>query len=107
MATAGSFGVLLRRHRRATGLPQSAVAERASMGRDGISALERGFSRVSRADTLQLLGDALQLSATERATFEAAAQCLLPGAVAREPLGTEPWTTGVVQHALTPTQLRE
>src|ERR1700730_11369335 len=68
------FGQVLRRHRRARGLTQGALAERARLSRDAISALERGFRRTPRPDTLALLADALELADPERASFAAAAR---------------------------------
>ncbi|MFZ1019206.1 MAG: helix-turn-helix transcriptional regulator, partial [Candidatus Cybelea sp.] len=49
------FGVLLRHHRLAAGLSQEALAERARMSADGISALERGHRRTPQRETLTLL----------------------------------------------------
>src|SRR5205823_1297679 len=68
------FGAVLRRHRRARGLTQEALAERARLSRDAISALERSRRRTPRPDTLALLADALELADPERATFAAAAR---------------------------------
>ncbi len=67
------FGTLLRRHRLAAGLWQEALAERARMSTDGISALERGTRRWPQRETVALLADALGLSAEQRRAFEAAA----------------------------------
>ena len=49
------FGVLLRRYRLAAGLSQEALAERARMSTNGISALERGYRRTPQRETLTLL----------------------------------------------------
>src|SRR5437868_5442701 len=68
------FGTVLRRHRRARGLTQEALAERARLSRDAISALERSRRRTPRPDTLALLADALELADPERASFAAAAR---------------------------------
>ncbi|HEY2595704.1 MAG TPA: helix-turn-helix domain-containing protein, partial [Chloroflexota bacterium] len=68
------FGAVLRRHRRARGLTQEALAERARLSRDAISALERSRRRTPRPDTLALLADALELADPERASFAAAAR---------------------------------
>lgn len=67
------FGALLRRHRLAAGLSQEALAERARMSSDGISALERGHRRTPQRETLALLIGALALSDGERQAFETAA----------------------------------
>src|SRR5919201_1803851 len=69
-----SFGDLLLRYRSAAGLTQEALAERAHLSARAISDLERGVKHTPRHDTVQLLADALQLSAAERATFMAAAR---------------------------------
>ena len=68
------FGAVLRKHRRARGLTQEALAERARLSRDAISALERSRRRTPRPDTLALLADALELADPERASFAAAAR---------------------------------
>jgi len=74
MAAARSpFGALLRQIRRAAGLSQEALAERASMSVEGVSALERGTRKAPQRETLQLLLGALDPSAEERAQLEAAA----------------------------------
>jgi predicted ATPase/DNA-binding XRE family transcriptional regulator len=67
------FGSLLRRHRLAAGLSQEALAERARMSTDGISALERGHRRTPQRETLALLCGALALDGAQRLEFEAAA----------------------------------
>jgi predicted ATPase/DNA-binding XRE family transcriptional regulator len=67
------FGALLREHRLAAGLSQEALAERAKMSTNGISALERGYRRSPQRETLELLAGALALSGDQRRAFEAAA----------------------------------
>ena len=57
---APTFAELLRRHRRAAGLTQEALAERAGLSPEGIGALERGVRpRAASAETVALLADAL------------------------------------------------
>jgi tetratricopeptide (TPR) repeat protein len=68
-----TFGALLRQHRRAAGLTQEALAERAGVTAQAISALERGFRRRPHPSTVRLLAAALRLHAQDRAAFEAAA----------------------------------
>src|ERR687886_2890756 len=68
-----TFGALLRQHRRAAGLTQEALAERAGLTAQAISALERGFRRRPHPSTVRLLAAALRLHAQDRAAFEAAA----------------------------------
>lgn len=66
-----AFGALLRRYRHAVGLSQEALAERAGLTAQAISALERGVRQAPYRDTVQMLGDALGLDPAERAAFEA------------------------------------
>ncbi len=67
------FGDTLRAHRRALGLTQERLAERALISEQAVGALERGDRRFPRKDTVVRLADALGLGETERARFEAAA----------------------------------
>src|SRR5262249_18054114 len=67
-----------RRHRRAAGLTQEELAERAGISVDAISALERGVSRAPQKATIELLAEALRLSQEERTQLEAAARGRLP-----------------------------
>ncbi len=67
------FGALLRHYRLAAGLSQDALAERARMSSDGISALERGHRRTPQHETLALLAGALALNDEKRRAFEVAA----------------------------------
>jgi predicted ATPase/transcriptional regulator with XRE-family HTH domain len=64
------FGAILRRARRAAGLTQEQLAERANISVRSVSDIERGVNRAPRKDTLDLLADALGLSAQERAAWE-------------------------------------
>ncbi|HZB97282.1 MAG TPA: helix-turn-helix domain-containing protein, partial [Candidatus Sulfotelmatobacter sp.] len=61
-----AFGALLRSHRRNKGWTQQALAERAGLSADAISALERGTRRTPWPDTVDRLVDALELSEAER-----------------------------------------
>lgn len=72
--SAPQFGALLRRYRKAAGLTQEALAERALLSAFTISALERGANQTQRRDTLVLLSDALGLTPPERAALEGAAR---------------------------------
>lgn len=69
----GNFAETLRRFRRRTGLTQEALADRATISVDAISALERGTRRSPRKITAELLADGLELESTKRAQFLAAA----------------------------------
>ena len=68
-----AFGHLLRRHRRAAGLSQQSLADRAELSIDAVRALERGRSGAPRAETLARLLGALGLEAEARAALTAAA----------------------------------
>ncbi len=76
MATASSqtFGDLLRRHRLEAGLTQADLADLAGLSVRGLSDLERGARLIPRRETVQLLAEALHLSAAERTRLEAAAR---------------------------------
>ena len=67
------FGKLLREYRVASGLSQEALAERAAMSVNGISALERGANQAPQRKTLELLVNALALTAEQARRFERAA----------------------------------
>ena len=66
-----AFGGLLRAHRRAAGLTQEALAERAGLSARGIQHLEAGDTRPYAA-TLEALAVALDLAPAERARLQAA-----------------------------------
>jgi predicted ATPase/DNA-binding XRE family transcriptional regulator len=68
------FGTLLRRSRLAAGLSQEALAERAGLSVESISALERGFRQSPYRTTVDLLAAGLRLNDLERATLAAAAR---------------------------------
>jgi predicted ATPase/transcriptional regulator with XRE-family HTH domain len=69
-----AFGALLRNHRRAAGLTQAELAERAGLSWRGVNDLERGARRTPHRDTLARLVAALDLTGDERAALEAAAR---------------------------------
>src|SRR5277367_755407 len=73
MPADSAFAELLRRHRRKAGYSQEALAERSRLSARAIAALEQGNRRAPYRDTVSALGDALRLSANERANLEAAA----------------------------------
>ncbi len=68
-----SFGALLKRYRTLAGLTQEALAARANVSVRAVSDLERGINRTPRAETLELLAAALDLSSGDRAALIAAA----------------------------------
>src|SRR5690242_7587879 len=69
-----SFGTLLRRTRRATGLTQAELAERTGVSVRSISDLERDVAHTPHRDTVQLLTEALALPGDERERFALAAR---------------------------------
>ena len=73
-ASSGAFGDLLRQLRKAAGLTQAELAERAGLSVRGINDLERGARHTPRRDTVALLSDALGLIGDERVALEAAAR---------------------------------
>jgi predicted ATPase/DNA-binding XRE family transcriptional regulator len=91
-AGSSDFGALLRHYRIAAGLSQEALAERAGMSIEGISALERGFRRTPQRATLRLLADALNLDDAEaRELGEAAARRGLLGRGGPASVRVGPW----------------
>ena len=68
-----SFAQLLKRHRLASGLTQEALAERAHLSREAVSALERGERQYPRTETVDVLAEALELADEERSALRAAA----------------------------------
>jgi predicted ATPase/DNA-binding XRE family transcriptional regulator len=86
------FGTLLRQHRLGAGLSQGALAERARMSTEGISALERGYRRNPQRETLALLAGALALNAEQRSAFEKAAA--RSGAPRGASVTVGPWNAG-------------
>jgi transcriptional regulator with XRE-family HTH domain len=62
-----SFGELLRHYRERVGLTQQELAEKAGLSVQAVSALERGERRRPYPHTVRALGEALGLSAAERA----------------------------------------
>jgi non-specific serine/threonine protein kinase len=78
-----AFGALLRGHRRAAGLTQEALAERAGLSRRGLQHLEAGDAHPHPA-TLDALAAALDLAPDDRARLRAAGPAAPPG---RAPAG--------------------
>jgi predicted ATPase/DNA-binding XRE family transcriptional regulator len=67
---APTVGDLVRRARRAANLSQEELAARAGLSARGISDLERGVIRTPHKNTLELLAEALDLSADDRRAWE-------------------------------------
>jgi transcriptional regulator with XRE-family HTH domain len=70
----GSFALMLRRFRLEAQMSQEELAERAHLSPESISALERGRRRATYRETIQMLAQALGLSATQRQELAAEAQ---------------------------------
>ncbi|HXT36906.1 MAG TPA: tetratricopeptide repeat protein [Chloroflexota bacterium] len=64
------FAQLLLRYRKAAGLTQEELAERAHLSARAISDLERGLKHTPRRDTIALLAEALALPDSERTALE-------------------------------------
>lgn len=99
--SSSDFGALLRHHRLAAGLSQEALAERARMSINGISALERGYRRTPQRETLGLLATALALSGEDRRAFEAAAAGSAARATGKPSIALGPWPGAGLPLALT------
>jgi predicted ATPase/DNA-binding XRE family transcriptional regulator len=69
-----SFATLLKRYRQQSGLTQEALAERARLSREAVSALERAERQYPRADTVELLAQALGLTGEGWAALHTAAK---------------------------------
>jgi transcriptional regulator with XRE-family HTH domain len=67
-----SFGALLRQYRLAAGLSQEALAERAGLSVQALSALENGRRQVPYRHTVAVLARALALSSPETAALDTA-----------------------------------
>jgi predicted ATPase/DNA-binding XRE family transcriptional regulator len=91
------FGTLLRRYRTAAGLTQEALAARAQLSARTVADLERGISRVPRHDTLEMLLEALSLTAQQ--------QALLLATIRPEMAGTAPRARSASPPPLPPTAL--
>lgn len=77
-----TFADLLRRHRRAMGLTQEELAERAVMSARGVRYLERAL-RLPYPDTVRRLADALELAPAEAQVLRSAATRKRPGPLMR------------------------
>jgi WD40 repeat protein/transcriptional regulator with XRE-family HTH domain len=97
-----TFGALLRRYRRAAGLTQEELAERALLSPFTISALERGSTQSPRKDTLALLADALRLDPEERTALETAARGGDSGTVLPVALDVSPSVAILIGSAVVP-----
>ncbi len=76
-----TFGSLLRRYRLRAELTQEALAERANLGVETISTLERGTRRAPRQETIALLAEALGLSPAERERLQHVARGQTPASL--------------------------
>ncbi|MBV8149047.1 MAG: helix-turn-helix domain-containing protein, partial [Candidatus Eremiobacteraeota bacterium] len=93
--SSSDFGTLLRRYRIAAGLSQEALAERARVSTNGISALERGYRRTPQRETLALLVGALALDEEQRREFEAAARSEETRRIGTSAVAAGPWQRSI------------
>jgi len=102
--TPPTFGRLLRRFRRAAGLTQEELAERANLSARAVSDLERAEGRQPRRDTLELLVAALGLAPGDRALLEATVRRTrsTPRPRAREPVLTLLTSTPISTRSVLP-----
>jgi predicted ATPase/DNA-binding XRE family transcriptional regulator/Tfp pilus assembly protein PilF len=77
------FGTLLKQYREAAALSQDALAERAGLSLDAISALESGRSKAPRLETARRLVEALSLADDDHTRLLIAARPAEPGAPAQ------------------------
>jgi predicted ATPase len=73
-AESAELGTLLKKFRLQAGLSQQALAERALISVQAVSALERGYRKAPYRVTLERIADALALSDETRQTLEHSAQ---------------------------------
>jgi len=85
-----SFGALLRRLRKASGLSQEELAHRAGLTSNAVGTLERGERRRPYPHTVRALADALELEESERAEFIASIPSRKRVAVAERTLPIPP-----------------
>jgi predicted ATPase/DNA-binding XRE family transcriptional regulator len=100
------FGETLRNYRRAAGMTQEELAERAGISPRSISGLERGEGATPRRDTVAQLVKALGLAGNELAEFQAlvvrrrAVSPLVPRLIAGRPKAGADRSEDVSQHNL-------
>src|SRR5438874_4256476 len=85
-----SFGALLRRYRTTAGLTQEELAAQAGLSARAITYLERGVRRFPYPDTVQRLGQALQLDEARCAELRAASRRLRDAAATDKRRGVAP-----------------
>ena len=71
---AGSFGVLLRRYRLASGLSQEELAQRAGLSVRALANMERGQTRRPYKRSMQLLAEAMALPELQRLRLDRASR---------------------------------
>ena len=86
-APAEPFGAVLRRRRRAAGLTQEGLAERAGLSARGVSDLERGARRAPQRETVRRLARGLGLRPAGAAALEAGAAAARAYGAAGRPRG--------------------
>lgn len=85
-----SFGALLRRYRITAGLTQEELAAQAGLSARAITYLERGVRRFPYSDTVERLGQALQLDEARCAELRAASRRLRDAAATDRRRGVAP-----------------
>jgi len=85
-----SFGALLRRYRTTAGLTQEELAAQAGLSARAITYLERGVRRFPYPDTVERLGQALQLDEARCAELRAASRRLRDAAATDQRRGVAP-----------------
>ena len=93
-----AFSDLLRKHRRAAGYSQEALAERSRLSARAVAALEQGSRRAPYRDTVAALGSALGLPKNERFQLEEAA-ATARGRRRRQATGLPPSLTSFIERS--------
>src|ERR1700733_9221192 len=91
-----SFAGLLRQFRAEARLTQEELAEAAGLSPRSISDLERGINLTARKHTARLLADALNLTGSARAEFEATARGRVPATQSSPSVTADALTSGIV-----------
>src|SRR5580658_3063725 len=90
-----TFAGLLRKLRVEAGLTQEELAEAAGLSPRSISDLERGINLTARKHTARLLADALNLTGSARAEFEATARGRVPAIQSSPSVTAAALTSGI------------
>ncbi len=99
------FALLLRRHRRVSGLTQGELAERAGLSRRAISDLERGERRAPYHVTVDMLATALELAPADRGALAASVLRSRHRPAPEQPAGADGPPAGLTAPPIPPTSL--